>query len=104
MRLEVRPGDNSGIVPVRLSIPDDVIFEVLEDEAVLLKLNSGIYFSLNKTGTVAWRLIEEWGDLDRVKEAMRQRYPGPAAVIAKDVSTLVDALLEKGLLVAKESV
>ena len=40
-------------------IPDEVIFRELDGEAVILNLDTGIYFGLDAVGTRIWRLIEE---------------------------------------------
>lgn len=53
-------------VPDRITIPSHVVCEVLDGEAVLLNLHSGIYFSLNSTGTRAWQLLQQLGDTEAV--------------------------------------
>ena len=79
-------------------IADDVIFEVLDDEAVLLNLTTGEYYSLNRTGTRAWQLIEEHGDLDRVRAAMAAEFDVGEDALAQDLDRLVSDLRERRLL------
>jgi hypothetical protein len=50
---------------VRLA--DDVLFQDLNGEAVLLNLKTGIYFGLDRVGTRVWQLLAD--------------HPTPAAVI-----------------------
>ena len=81
-------------------IADDVVFEILDDETVVLNLTSGEYHSLNGTGTRAWQLIEEHGDLERVRDAMAAEFQVAPEQLAADLDRLVEDLLGRGLLVA----
>jgi hypothetical protein len=81
-----------------LRIPDDVVFEVLGEDTVLLQLESGDYFTLNGSATRAWQLIEEHGDLDRVREAMLAEYEVAEAQLSADLDRLVGDLVGRGLL------
>ncbi len=81
-----------------LRIPDDVVFEVLGEDTVLLQLESGDYFTLNGSATRAWQLIEEHGDLDRVRQAMLAEYEVPHDQLNADLDRLVGDLVERGLL------
>ena len=81
-----------------LVIPDDVVFEVLGDEAVLLNLRTGVYFRLNGTGTRIWQVIEERGRADAAAEVVAREYEVDPEVARRDVAVLVDALAERQLL------
>ena len=83
-----------------LSIPDDVVFEVLEGEAVVLNLETGIYFTLNPVGTRIWQLIEEHGDLAKVRDAMISEYEVGEEALDRDIEALMRELVEKGLVVS----
>jgi PqqD family protein of HPr-rel-A system len=78
-------------------IADDVVFEVLDDETVVLNLTSGEYHTLNGTGSRAWQLIEEHGDLDRVRAAMAAEFDATEDRIADDLDRLLGDLVERGL-------
>ena len=82
----------------RLSIPEDVVFEVLDGEAVVLNLKTGIYFTLNQVGTRAWQLIREHGELSKVRDVMLAEYEVEAAVLDADLKELAEQLRSKGLL------
>lgn len=83
---------------MRLTIPDDVVFEVLDGEAVVLNLKTGIYFTLNPVGTRAWQLIQEHGELEKVLEVMLAEYEVEPALLDADLRELVEKLRGKGLL------
>jgi len=78
-------------------VPQDVIFRVLEDEAVLLNLKTGTYFGLDAVGTRVWQLIVERGALADVLQAMLQEYEVDPGVVERDLLDLVGRLCAKGL-------
>ena len=85
--------------PTRWTIPDDVVFEVLDDQAVLLNLETGNYFGLNHTGTRIWKLIEEHGDIDAVRKYILEEFDVCQEALEGDLQVLLSELLERRLLV-----
>ena len=81
----------------RVRIKDDVIFNNLQGEMVLLNLKTGIYFGLDPVGTRAWQLIQDHGRLGAVRDALLEEYEVSADRISKDLKDLVTRLAEKGL-------
>jgi coenzyme PQQ synthesis protein D (PqqD) len=77
---------------VKLSIPDGVVYETVEDEVVLLSLTGGMYYKLNGSGRRIWSLIAEHGDLEKVQEAMVREFAADPDEIRRDVAALVDDL------------
>ncbi|MGH7820831.1 MAG: PqqD family protein, partial [Candidatus Binatia bacterium] len=85
----------------RLTVPDHVVFEVLDGEAVLLNLRAGTYFGLNPVATRAWELIRELGTLGEVGDAMSREYDVDRELLDDDLCRLLTDLEEKGLLVTE---
>ena len=56
----------------RVRIQEDVLFQELQGEAVLLNLKTGVYLGLNPLGTRIWKLLQEDGALSKVKDAILQ--------------------------------
>ncbi len=81
----------------QVRIPDDVIFNELQGEMVLLNLKTGIYFGLDPVGTRAWQLLRGDGRLGVVRDAMLKEYEVSADRIWKDLHDLITRLTEKGL-------
>ena len=46
-----------------VAISEDVVSRDLEGEAVILNLDSGTYFGLDRVGTRIWSLLQEGGSL-----------------------------------------
>jgi hypothetical protein len=82
----------------RIRIQDDVLFQELQGEAVLLNLKTGVYLGLNQIGTRIWQLLQEDGALGRVMEVMLQEYDVPQEKLAKDLLDLVGQMDKQGLL------
>jgi len=81
-----------------VGIPEEVVFRELDGEAVLLNLESGIYFGLDPVGTRIWQLVEAHRALRRVLEALQTEYDAPPASLETDLVRFVDQLHGKGLL------
>ncbi len=86
----------------RLRVSDDVVFRELDGEAVILNLDSGIYFGLDDVGTRFWQLIEQDGRVALALEALESEYDVETEVLRADVDRLVAALVEKGLMVRED--
>jgi hypothetical protein len=82
---------------MQIKIPDDVIFRILGDEAVILNLASGVYFGLDTVGTRMWQLMSEHGTTDKVIEAMLEEYEVEKTKLSEDLDRLIQQLSEKGL-------
>ncbi len=78
-------------------IKDDVIFNDLQGEVVLLNLKTGIYFGLDPVGTRAWQLVQDHGRLGSVRDAMLGEYEVSAEDLWKDLQDLVIRLADNGL-------
>lgn len=84
----------------RFAIPEDVVAEVLDGEAVLLNLTTGVYFGLNETGTRVWQLLEAREDLRTVISRIADEFGVDRTAVETDVMRLVQDLVEKRLVVA----
>jgi hypothetical protein len=83
---------------------DNVVSRDLEGEAVMLNLESGVYFGLNEVGTRIWALIQEHGLLRKVLETMQQEYEVAPQTLESDLLRLVEELRAKGLVSVSQRV
>jgi len=81
----------------RVQIQDDILFQELQGEAVLLNLKTGVYLGLNPVGTRIWQLLQEDGALSRVMEIMLREYNVAEEALARDLLDLVGQMEEQGL-------
>ena len=76
---------------------ENVVSRELEGEAVILNLESGVYFGLNEVGARIWALIQQYGSLRKVLEAMQQEYEVAPQALESDLLQLVEQLHARGL-------
>ena len=81
----------------RVRVNDDVLFQELQGEAVLLNLNSGMYFGLDPVGTRIWRLLEQDAGLKSVHETLLAEFEVDAPRLEQDLKELISRLAEAGL-------
>ena len=77
---------------LKLNIPEGVVFQVLDEEAVLLNLDSGLYFSLNEVGTRFWQLLAESPSVDHAIDSLEQEFDVGRPTLQADVLQLIDNL------------
>jgi hypothetical protein len=85
----------------RYACRDDVKLATFEGESVLLNLENGVYYSLNRIGTVVWDLLMKEQSLAAVLTAVHDRYDVSEEVARADVAALVTQLRDEGLIVER---
>lgn len=78
-------------------ISEEVLFEVVDDEYVILDLKSGHYFGLNPTGTIVWKAIDEGLTLNEIVARVREKVSRAPDTVATDVSELIECLAKNNL-------
>jgi hypothetical protein len=81
----------------RVKINQDVLFQDLQGEAVLLNLKSGIYFGLDRVGTRIWQLFAEYESLSDIALVIEKEYDVTDDNCAADLLALVAELERQGL-------
>ena len=76
---------------------DDVLFQEVAGEAVLLNLASERYFGLDPVGTRIWALLADHDSLRSVADVLCAEYDAEPARIRDDLLTLVGKLADAGL-------
>jgi hypothetical protein len=76
---------------------EDVLFQVVDDEVVLLNLDSGEYFGLNEVGARIWVLSSKGRSLGSILKDILERYEVEAEDLIRDVMTFLHQLEEEGL-------
>lgn len=76
---------------------DDVLYQEVGGEAVLLDLASEQYFGLDPVGTRIWNLVDGTADLGRIHATLADEYDADPARIGDDLLALAQSLAEAGL-------
>ena len=70
----------------------------VDQEIVVMRLDSGEFFSLAGTAAAAWRLIDGTRDRSALVKALAEQFEGDEAEIAADVDDLIAELQGHGLI------
>ncbi len=81
----------------KVKIPEEVVFQKVGDETVLLNLKTGTYYGLDTVGTRVWELVAEKGTLAGIVESMLEDYEVSPEDLQRDILRLVKVLRAKGL-------
>jgi hypothetical protein len=75
-----------------------VVHEIIDDEAILIRLDTGFYYSLDGTGSEIWEALVAGCTPDGITELLRMRYAAPPDEIEAAVAALVEELRAEELL------
>lgn len=78
----------------------DVIERTIEEEAVLLDLKSGVYYSLDRVGTWVWNQISEAVSEENLADALTSEYEVTAEQARQDLAELLSDLSKEGLIIS----
>jgi hypothetical protein len=81
---------------------ETVVAEVIDGEAVLIDLSTGIYYSMDAAGGSVWSLIEAGSSIELIAAAICARYEVSPEQAQGDVSRLVEHLVQQNLVVVAD--
>ena len=81
----------------RVCPADDVLFQEMQGEAVLLNLATGVYLGLDQVGTRFWQLLAEHENLGAVVDAMLEEYDVSRERLERDLISLSGRMISEGL-------
>ncbi len=80
--------------------PTDISAKVLDGEAVIINLSTGVYFSAAGTGALAWALLEAGHDRSGIAAGLAERFDVPVDRADADLGGFLDDLRTHDLVVA----
>lgn len=81
----------------RVRLPEDVLFQELHGEGVLLNLKTGVYLGLDSVGRRIFQLLQDDGALRTVLHRMLDEYDVAEAQCASDLLALVTEMEQHGI-------
>jgi Coenzyme PQQ synthesis protein D (PqqD) len=78
---------------------DDLASTIIDGDAVLVNLATGVYYSLDGAAGAVWQMIEEGHSLAEIAVRLPARYQTDAAQALADVEKLAAKLLDEKLIV-----
>jgi len=81
----------------RVQHSPNATFQIVADEAILIHLNTGVYYSLNDVGTSFWNMMDGQRTIDECADAIAQEYSAPREVVLADLLELANELAAEDL-------
>jgi hypothetical protein len=82
----------------RIQRSKQVMWNVVDNEAVLLNTETGFYYGMNKTASVIWELLETPKTIEEIVQEMNKRFSVDSAVLTGDVEQIIKTLTSKRLI------
>ena len=82
----------------RAAAPAHVLVRLLDQESVLLNLETEQYFGLDETGTRMGQLVTSSPNIDAAYEALLEEYDVQPEMLRENLGELLGHLVEHGLL------
>ena len=76
---------------------EEVVAKVLDGEAIIINLATGVYYSLDNAGAAIWERVESGWRMDEIAAAIAARYEVSLEHARQDVIQLAAALLREDL-------
>jgi hypothetical protein len=81
-----------------LVINESAVYAELDDEAVLLNVDAGIYFGINAIGTEIWNALGRGDSESAIVDHLAEEYDVEPGQLRTDVAEFLSALESRGLI------
>jgi len=90
--------ENPSLDKIRLYRKLDKISTELEDETIILDMDSGVYNGLDSVGTAIWRLLKHEIFFADLRQALMDEYDVEKNVCETDILSFLQKLASNGLI------
>ena len=82
---------------LKVTLPEQVLFQQVDDGFVLLNAANGEYYGLNELGSRIWELLQSGQSAVELTATLRQEYDVSEQQLSQDVGKFLEVLQAKGL-------
>jgi len=82
----------------RVRIPDDVLISRLQEDSVILNLDSERYFGLDDVGTRLLNVLTASDSIEAAYELLLEEYEVDGQVLRDDLLALIENLAKQGII------
>ena len=82
----------------RAVVPSNVLIRFLDQESVLLNLETERYFGLDAVGTRMWQVVTEAATVEAALARLVEEYDAPLETLRTDLTNLLQHLVDNGLI------
>ncbi|MCE5195432.1 MAG: PqqD family protein [Nitrospiraceae bacterium] len=79
-------------------IPQQVIHEAIAGETMVVRLDTGNYYSFNSTGGLIWALIEQGASLDQIVSEYSKTFNLKEEIAKEQIHLFIEEIIKEGLL------
>jgi hypothetical protein len=83
----------------RVRVAEDVLISNLQEESVILNLDSERYYGLDNVGTRFLSVLNESESIEAAYEALRDEYDVDDPRLRQDLLELIEDLVKQGILI-----
>ena len=83
----------------RVRVPDEVLISNLQEESVILNLDSERYYGLDHVGTRFLSVLNTSDSIEAAYEVLRDEYDIDSQNLRQDLLELVEDLVKQGILI-----
>jgi Coenzyme PQQ synthesis protein D (PqqD) len=83
----------------RVRVPDDVLISNLQEESVILNLESERYYGLDDVGTRFLTVLNTTDSVEAAYEVLRHEYDVDTHLLRQDLLEMIENLLQQGILI-----
>jgi len=83
----------------RVRVPDDVLISNLQEESVILNLDSERYYGLDDVGTRFLSVLNTSDSIEAAYKTLRNEYDVDSDVLRQDLLELIESLIKQGILI-----
>jgi len=83
---------------MKVTIPETVLSTELQNEGVLLDLETGEYFGLDEVGMDMWKVLSTCDTVEAARATLLGQYDVAEDVLTRDLDELIATLAERKLL------
>jgi coenzyme PQQ synthesis protein D (PqqD) len=83
----------------RVRVPDDVLLSNLQEESVILNLDSERYYGLDDVGTRFLSALNTADSIEAAYTTLRNEYDVDGDVLRQDLLELIETLIKQGILI-----
>lgn len=81
----------------RVRVPDDVLISRLQEQSVILNLDSERYFGLDDIGTRMLSVLTTSDSIEAAYKSLLEEYEVDGHVLRQNLLELIESLLKKGI-------
>jgi hypothetical protein len=82
---------------------EEVAAKVIDGEAIIINLATGVYYSMDKVGGLIWDMVQSGHSLEEIIHGVTERYDVAREKVESDVQELVEELLRENLVAITEN-